>query len=150
VSRVALRFAPAMFVLRPGTFTAHTSNPLQPVLDCPLTAVGGGPNLEVSPLVLDFGLDGGSAAITLKNLGSPNDPGGALQLFGDDVTWDFDAGILGPDAGGCTLGPLPTSIAPQDEALVTVTVRPPGKWRVHFLSNDTARPTVEVKVLAGP
>jgi hypothetical protein len=142
--QIPIAFTPQALGTRAGTFTALTSNPKQPMISCALTGNGGGPDIDVSPVVLDFGNDGGVATVRIQNVADPMDPLAKLTVAPHSVVADA------PDAGGtCSPMLFTTVLMPGAFVDVPIWVTPPGRWKVAFASNDFDEPVVIVDVRAG-
>src|SRR5262249_54953884 len=87
-----LTFTPALLGVRQGQLTGATTLTKQPMLSCPLRGVGGGPDIDVKPLNMNFGQVPFfgltqpffvTRKITIQNLGTaptPPDPKANLHL----------------------------------------------------------------------
>ncbi|MBL8912917.1 MAG: hypothetical protein JNM17_19645 [Archangium sp.] len=156
--RLELVFAPQSFGPAQSTLSGETAIATQPMIAVPLIGVGGGPIIEVNPLMLDFGAITmvTTRSVTIRNVGTqprPPDSRVNLHLGGVDGGPPFYA-LDPPDCGTLMLG---GAYAPgQGLDTVTsvplaVTLQPTGMPRtctLHIFSNATNDTDVEVAITA--
>ena len=172
---VTVSFTPSLLGLRNGAVTAMTSLAAQPTLSCPLVGKGGGPDIDVTPTVIDFGRvavfsgNGVTRKVTIRNLGtlpSPPDPLANLHVSHWVVTPknasskldDICVGEWDSATRTC-LGRLPASYDPvrgleaRAASFLDIPIRVmPSvsgsllEWDVTFFSNDPDEPAVTVNV----
>lgn len=173
---VPVTFSPAVLGLRNARLVLETDLASSPVVSCPLRGVGGGPDIEVTPAVVDFGevphFAGQPYSVTrtatVSNLGThQTDVKGNLHLLRWFVTpknADSPAGAIcvgARDAAGACLNRLPSSYdpvvgivaLPSGALALPIHVSPvaAGKdlaWDVTLVSDDLDEPEVVFTVKA--
>lgn len=175
VVELAVSYAPTAVEVRSAAFLADTSLTTQPLLSFALTGSGGlGPTLDASPTAVGFGdvplatagQETAVLALRLRNVGSTA-PGGSPPLrFGSASTpaVSISAGANSTLAELCVgdratcQGDVDGSPLGARELLTNEWVDLPLRllprtlgakaWTLHFTSNDSSRPALDVDVRA--
>lgn len=157
--RLEIIFAPTAFGPQQGSVTGETSVATQPTLSVQLLGEGGGPIIDVSPLVLDFGAVTTLTTrnVTVRNIGTqplPPDSRVNLHLGGGA---DGGPPFFALDPSDCGSVALTGFYAPGqgldtlNSVMVSVTMQPTGMPRMctlHIFSNATNDTDVEVAITA--
>ncbi len=130
---------PAALGKRSGTFTAATTLPAQPLLTCAVEGSGAGPDIEVSPLLVEVPADGGVGVVTIRNTAPAQGPAGLLRLLSH----------LAPPPLIVQL-PMPAAVAPGASAEIAVSTFSVGDHELTLNTNDLDEPRVTVIVRASP
>ncbi len=127
---------------RSGTFTASTSLPSQPSVTCQLGGIGGGPDIEVTPLALDLPPDAGVRYLTVRNVAPAADAYGELRLLGFT--------LVGPPTLSFGVPPASSPILSGESIELPIHASSVGDWELRLASTDPDEPIVAVAVHAAP
>jgi hypothetical protein len=149
---VRVSFAPTVLGMKVGTLRASTDLTQQSALVVPLRGVGGGPVVQVTPAVLDFGAVTGATTrqVTVKNVGTRATPADPLaNLF-------LGTGGAEPyyTLSGCSAPVTMSAYDPQvgieagNQVTLSVTVSNATSCVMRVYTNDLAEPVTMVTILA--